>query len=220
MTIDEIQKQQGGWSKRYGSSATGGYQFMRATLGDLKKEMGLSSNERLTPDLQDRLAMQLLTRRGFDAFLSGRIDQTEFGKRLAMEWASFPVLADTRGAHRHIRRGQSYYAGDGLNKALVTPATIEAVIDRVKAAEVRPPAVKPVPVPIPGVDKPLPKSTTFWSAIAGFAATLVGSISALHPIVQGGAILVAAGCAVWIIRERRKKAAAQRQLVAQFREVS
>ncbi len=35
-----------------------------------------------------------------------------------MEWASLPVLADSQGDRQRIRRGQSYYAGDGLNRAL------------------------------------------------------------------------------------------------------
>ena len=217
MTIDEVQAAQRNWTRRFKSSATGGYQFMRATLKGLKEEFGLTGTERLTPDLQDRLAMQLLTRRGYDAFMSDRISRIEFGKRLAMEWASFPVLADTKGAHRYLRRGQSYYAGDGLNKALVRPETIEAIIDQAKAAETRPPVTQPVPVPIPGVDKPLPRSTTFWSAIGGFVTTVVTAITSLHPAVAGLVIVIAAGFAFWIVRERMKKRTAQRDLVARFR---
>lgn len=216
MTIDTIIAEQGKWSRRYGSSATGGYQFMRATLKGLKDELGLSGAKLLDPDLQDRLALQLLARRGYHDFMAGRIDRTEFGKRLAMEWASFPVLAATRGAHRAINRGQSYYAGDGLNKALVSPQTLEAVIDQAKAADIKPPAIDrvEVPLPVPGVDKPLPKSTTFWSAIGGLVTTALTALSALDWRIAALIILVAAGFAFWIIRERKKHAAAQRQLMA------
>ena len=40
--------------------------------------------------------------------MAGKISRTEFGKRLAMEWASFPVLTYTKGAYRSVTRGQSY----------------------------------------------------------------------------------------------------------------
>src|SRR5690606_22262858 len=55
MTIDEVIKAQPGWSKNHGSSAAGGYQFMRATLVGLKEELGLRGSQVLDADLQDRL---------------------------------------------------------------------------------------------------------------------------------------------------------------------
>lgn len=120
-TVDQIIKAQSDFTRRYGSSASGRYQFMRATLKDLKQELGLSGSQLFDANLQDRLAFHLLKRRGYEDFMAGRISRQEFGKRLAMEWASFPVLAPCRGAHRQLQRGQSYYAGDSLNKALVSP---------------------------------------------------------------------------------------------------
>ncbi len=83
--------------------------------------------------------------------MSGQIGVTEFGKRLAQEWASFPVLAATKGQKRTVQRGQSYYAGDGLNKALVKPEKVEAVLDQVKAAgSPKPPEKKTASAPAPG----------------------------------------------------------------------
>lgn len=131
MTIDEVLASQRSWTQRFGSSATGGYQFMRATLGGLKTELRLRGGQVLDPNLQDRLGFHLLKRRGYESFVSGRMDVVEFGKRLAQEWASFPVLAAVTGAHRPLARGQSYYAGDGLNKALVSPDRVEAVLAEV-----------------------------------------------------------------------------------------
>ncbi len=49
-----------------------------------------------------------------------------------MEWASLPVLTATKGAHRQVVRGQSYYAGDGLNKSLVKPERVEDVLRAVR----------------------------------------------------------------------------------------
>lgn len=143
MTLAEIQEAQKtwatkAWAGRFGStkasSATGAPQFMRATLASLIAELKLSTSQKLDGNLQDRLAYHLLKRRGYSEFMAGKISRAEFGKRLAQEWASFPVLADTQGAHRKVARGQSYYAGDGLNKALVAPGAVESVLDKVKAA--------------------------------------------------------------------------------------
>lgn len=135
MTVAEIQAIQREWSRRFGSSATGRYQFMRATLADLRRELRLRDGQIFDANLQDRLAYHLLKRRGLEAFMNRRIDSIEFGRRLAMEWASLPVLADTKGAHRMIRRGQSYYAGDKLNKSLVAPERVELILRKAKTAE-------------------------------------------------------------------------------------
>jgi muramidase (phage lysozyme) len=205
MTVDEVIAAQAGWTKRFGSSATGGYQFMRATLTDLKRELGLSGSQVLDPNLQDRLGYHLLKRRGYEQFVAGLINRTEFGKRLAMEWASFPVLAATKGAHRSLSRGQSYYSGDRLNKALVPAERVEAVLDQVLVAarspvaeaEYFPPVPAPVPVPIPRPeletiearpDRPTPveQSTKAvgagkWAAIAGAIWTTIVAADVLPP---------------------------------------
>lgn len=151
MTIDEVLGAQASWSKRFGSSATGAYQFMRATLTDLKRELGLRGTQVLDPDLQDRLGFHLMKRRGYEAFMAGQLSRAEFGKRLAMEWASFPVLEPVTGAHRRLNRGQSYYSGDALNKALVKPEEVEAVIDEMAILGDAMPAPAPVPIPRPEV---------------------------------------------------------------------
>ena len=47
-----------------GSSAMGRYQITRRTMLGLMKELGLTGNEYFTPELQDRMAEQLMRRRG------------------------------------------------------------------------------------------------------------------------------------------------------------
>ncbi len=150
MTLAQVLRAQSSWTKRFGSSAAGAGQFMRATLTGLMKEMELPGTLLFKDDLQDRLGFKLLKRRGYEEFMAGTISRTEFGKRLAQEWASFPVLAATQGAKRKVKRGQSYYAGDGVNKSLTDAATVEAVLDKVKAMAGK----EPVPV------KPEPKLST------------------------------------------------------------
>ena len=184
MTLGDVVDAQQTWSKNHGSSAAGRYQFMRATLQDLSKELGLRGNQLFDADLQDRLGYHLLKRRGYDAFMAGKIGRTEFAKRLAQEWASLPVLAATKGAHRQVARGQSFYAGDGMNKSLVTPERVEATLEKVKALgagvapEVAPSSPPAGPAPQASGAQPgsAPANAGFWAAL----------LSVLKAIIKGG----------------------------------
>ena len=148
MTVDEVIAAGPGWTKRFKSSAAGAYQFMNATLKDLKASEGLTGKEVFNAALQDRLGLALLKRRGFDGFMAGKLTLTAFGNNLAKEWASFPVLSDIKGAHRQVKRGQTFYAGDKLNKALVKPESVEAVLAEAFAArEAAPIPIHPLPPP-------------------------------------------------------------------------
>lgn len=139
-TLDEVEADGPRRTRENGSSAAGAYQFMRdtldkpGTLHDIEGEMGLTGKEIFSPNLQDRMAYHLLKRRGYQAFMDGKLTHIEFGKRLAQEWASFPVLAPMKGSSRWINRGQSYYAGDGINKSLVKPEQLETMLDAVLKA--------------------------------------------------------------------------------------
>ena len=124
MTVDELQSHQPGFTKSFGSSASGAYQFMLATLRDLETKLGLSGSEIFNPELQDRLGYELLKRRGFQPWLDGKTTTDTLMVGLAKEWASFPVPSRMKGAHRTVERGQTYYAGDGLNKALIGPDVV------------------------------------------------------------------------------------------------
>lgn len=159
MTLDEVVAAQRNWSKNHGSSAAGAPQLMRATLTGLMQELGLRGSQVLDGNLQDRLGYHLLKRRGYEDFMLGKISTAEFGKRLAMEWASFPVLVDTQGAKRQVKRGQSYYAGDGLNKALVLPTVVEKVLAEAKKASPKPAEpVQPAPAPSPAPQPETPSA--------------------------------------------------------------
>src|SRR5690606_23257866 len=204
MTIGELIDAQASFTKRFKSSASGRYQFMRATLQGLARELGLRGAQLFDSNLQDRLGFHLLKRRGYEDYVAGRITRTEFGKRLAQEWASLPVLAATKGEHRDLKRGQSYYAGDALNKSLVSPAKVEAVLNKVKTVG----AVQPV-VAVPEVvtvEKPVvadpgelgtkpSKSKTDWtwagagvmSAISG-AASVLGGLDWRAPLLSSEVI--------------------------------
>ncbi|HEV7251674.1 MAG TPA: hypothetical protein VGN97_01035 [Mesorhizobium sp.] len=70
MTLDEIDAMQGQMLEHpkntFNSSAAGRYQIVRKTLRGLRAELGLSGNEMFDADMQDRLAQQLVRRRGND----------------------------------------------------------------------------------------------------------------------------------------------------------
>lgn len=187
MTLDEIIAAQAGWSKRFGSSAAGRYQFMRATLRGLMAELGLPGSLVLDAALQDRLGHFLLVRRGYDAFVAGRISTNVFARQIAQEWASLPVLVSVQGAHRLITRGESYYSGDGKNKELTKPEDVEAILAKVKSVGgmvyVPPPvAVEPEPEDAlaPPPDAPPPVATSNVAAgVAGWAIVAVVVVMAL-----------------------------------------
>lgn len=96
------------------STAIGRYQLLHKTLKGLKAEMGLTGNEPFTPELQDRLGIALLNRRGLQAYRAGRISKRTFALSLSKEFAALP----------HPDTGLSYYHGDGLNRARVARSAV------------------------------------------------------------------------------------------------
>ncbi|MCV0424731.1 MAG: hypothetical protein K5905_04620 [Roseibium sp.] len=129
MTIADVVR----WQKNFvnagsKSSAVGKYQFLRNTLLDLVSGGHASRGDTFSDAIQDKLAIALLNRRKLGRFLSGSISTEEFAIHLAKEWASLPVPRDVKRGNRTVKAGQSYYAGDGLNKALVSvPAFLAAI---------------------------------------------------------------------------------------------
>lgn len=164
MTLAELITNQSRWGKMWGSSAAGRYQIMPQTLSGLIGSLGLAGADIFTPALQDALGYNLLLRRGYASFIDGTLSTIGFGKALAQEWASFPVLADTVGAHGPIKAGQSYYSGDALNKALLSPAHVESTLADVQAYH-QPASVKPAPNPAPVAPKPPTVPANGWAVI-------------------------------------------------------
>ena len=104
------------------SSATGRYQFIHSTLQGLVAQLGLTGKEKFTPEMQDNLAVQLLKNRGFDQWAAGRMPDATFANNLALEWASLP----------NVHTGRSQFAGDGLNKSLVSTQQVLNTLDGAK----------------------------------------------------------------------------------------
>lgn len=108
------------------SSAAGRYQFLRKTLRSLVREGAVSMGDRFDKATQDRLATRLMERRGLGNYLAGKISETEFAQSLSKEWASLP--AATKDKKGRAANGQSYYAGDGLNRALTNLGSVISAI--------------------------------------------------------------------------------------------
>lgn len=128
MTIGDVLAWQDRIDPYYMSEAAGRYQIMEDTLRGLYTSAGLTALHIFGEDTQDRLAYKLLQRRGLDQYLDGAISDEKFANSLAKEWASLPVVSGPK-------KGRSYYAGDGLNKA---HAPVEGFMTAVRAVKEEP----------------------------------------------------------------------------------
>lgn len=133
MTIGDVLAWQDSIDARYPSEAAGAYQIMEDTLRGLYAEAGLTLNDRFSEENQDRLAVQLLKRRGLTRYQRGEITTEDFANSLAKEWASLPVVSGPK-------KGRSYYAGDGLNKSHVS---VDDFLRAVASARPRPSVERP-----------------------------------------------------------------------------
>lgn len=115
------------------SSAAGKWQVIRKTLIEFAPKSGLEPTDFFNPENQDRIFDALLRRRGYDDFLDGRLSDISFANNIAQEWAAMPVVTDCQGAHRAVERGECFYAGDKVNKALVDPDTFLNVVRAIKS---------------------------------------------------------------------------------------
>ena len=120
--------------KSSGSSAVGAYQLINKTLLEEVKKQGISLDSTFTPELQDELIVGRLRRtRKLDDFVNGNISAEEFSLPLSQEFASIPLLKDYEdGNGKMHRKGQSYYAGDGMNKALVDTDSLSQVLNEIQ----------------------------------------------------------------------------------------
>ena len=108
------------------SSAVGRYQIISTTLKSLVQQLDIDTNQPFNETMQDKMAVALLERRGATEYVNNQIDERQFAAELAKEWAALPSVVGDRPE-------QSYYAGDGLNKALVGVDEILRAVNAVSA---------------------------------------------------------------------------------------
>lgn len=110
---DVLRWQQDFINKGSPSSAVGKYQIVRPTLAGLVQKLKIDPNTKFNQSTQDTLAVALLEKRGALAFIQKRLSREQFAANLAQEWAALPRVTGPNPT-------QSYYAGDGLNKAHIS----------------------------------------------------------------------------------------------------
>lgn len=160
MTLEELLAEQLRWVRnlKQKSGAAGRYQIIRPTLKSLIAELKLPLSAKFTPELQDAFGLALLERRGYRRFVTGDLPLKSFGNELAKEWASLPVLSTIkRGGKkpRTVHRGESFYAGDGINRSLGSATAFESVLaealnERERKPVPKEPSTGPAAFPVKG----------------------------------------------------------------------
>jgi hypothetical protein len=198
MTVGGVLDWQDSIDARYMSEAAGEWQFMEDTLRGLYRQAGVALTDLFTRATQIKLATALLRRRGLDDYLAGRMTAEKFALSLSKEWASLPVPYDIERNGRTIKRGQSYYAGDGLNKAHADVDEFLAVIK----------SVVDTPAPEPRGSVAQTKTVKGLGAagvgVVGAAGTAIGSLDGTAQIVLIGFLGVSALALGWLFRNRIK----------------
>jgi conjugal transfer mating pair stabilization protein TraG len=107
LSIDQVRALQADLVRTDGGSAIGRYQLLSDTLDGLVERLGLNGDERFTPELQDRMALELAQDVGMETWLRGQLTDKEFARNLAQIWAGLPKDGSN----------QSFYAGVQGNRA-------------------------------------------------------------------------------------------------------
>ena len=117
--------------------AVGRYQIIPDTMVDLVKALKIDPDKTyLTPATQDYLFVNGLTtkakgRQVVDDYISGKPGATRNAAILALakEFASIGVPEDTKKGNKIVKKGHSYYEGEGGNKALNSPEEVGIALD-------------------------------------------------------------------------------------------
>jgi len=139
MSLSEVQLyQQRRIDAGFRSSAVGRYQFIKRTLTAAIENLGVDPlRTRYTEDVQDALIIGILKRyRRYDDWLAGTYSTDKFMIKLAQEFASFPVPYAMQGANRRLQKGESYYAGDSLNRSNHDPDTLFVELEDIRTGGV------------------------------------------------------------------------------------
>lgn len=128
MTLAEVAT----WQREYvangsPSNAAGRYQIIEPTLSGLVQNLKINTSLKFDEAMQDMLAIALLERRGAKDFVDGQLSDRDFAANLSQEWAALPRVNGDQPS-------DSFYAGDGLNKARVSVETILSAINSFEAA--------------------------------------------------------------------------------------
>jgi hypothetical protein len=117
------------------TGAVGAYQFLDP-VGQ-GKSAGLKPTDKFSPANQDKMAVALITKKRKVTLNMIKNNPDEAMIRLGMEWAGLPMPKRMQGDKRVVEAGQSYYAGDGRNKAHVSVKQMRSVFAKMGAPSVQ-----------------------------------------------------------------------------------
>jgi len=123
LTLDAVRGLQHDLVRTNGGSAIGRYQIIDETLERLIGSMGLAGSERFSPQLQDRMALQLAAEAGLQDWLNGRLDHGRFAENLSKVWAGMPRDASNA----------SFYEGVAGNRAQIDYRDVVASLRRIRS---------------------------------------------------------------------------------------
>lgn len=114
--------------------AVGKYQIIPPTMKDLVKQLKIDPNTTyLDPTTQDLLFTNGLVgqrRKKVDDYVKGRSDDKDGAiLELAKEFASVGVPYDMKVGNKQLKKGDSYYSGQGGNKAHNPPEQVGLALD-------------------------------------------------------------------------------------------
>jgi hypothetical protein len=127
--------------------ATGRYQIIGSTLRGNLKEAGLTNSDLYSPENQDKLGMALLQSNTIK-YLNKQVDDTQDNlNKAAMEiartWSSVGVphpttWVDDEGNVHNVAFDQSYYGGNGVDRANTKTADVQAALKYYRNGSVAP----------------------------------------------------------------------------------
>jgi muramidase (phage lysozyme) len=120
MSIKQVLQLQKDLIKQDKDTAMGRYQIKNSTLKEIINKLGIDEDAIFDDKLQDKLARQLLQKRGFEKYKAGKISTKEFIKELSKEWAAVPTDVSN----------QSYYQGIANNKALADFKSMKDLLEK------------------------------------------------------------------------------------------
>lgn len=105
--------------------AAGRYQIIPETLAKLVASKIVKREDQFSPVIQDKLAMELINRR----LAKAGSDPIEQQLELSKEFAAIAVPRDVKNNKgRLVKEGQSFYEGQGGNRASISTATMQKAL--------------------------------------------------------------------------------------------
>lgn len=132
MTISDV--------ARKASGAVGMYQNLPQYLVARAKAVGLNPSKDLYNETNQRKIAEYLIGRGQAGVTADMMKNkpAEAMLRLSKVWAAIPVPYDTQGNRKRVKKGESYYAGVGSNKAHITPEMMYKAMGQVTGQPIDP----------------------------------------------------------------------------------